>query len=385
MTIKELMNAVNAKREEVKSLLDADKLEEAKAAKEELVQLTDKLSIAQSVEAEEEDAMRDTAKPVEAKRDAIHDFAEAARHRFVNMNNETTPADGGYTVPEDIQTRINKFREARFGLQSLVDTEPVSTMSGRRTYQTRAQHTGFTQVAEGGKISAKNGPQFTPISYNIKKYAGYLPVTNELLADSDANISNTLIEWLGEEDVATRNAIILAKVAQKTATPMTGLDDVKKAINVTLGQAFAATSAIVTNDDGFNWLDTLKTSANSNEYLLKPAQDQTNPIKYYLAVGARQVPVIVVPNAILASPDNASDNTKIDVPLIIGDLKEYCKIFDRALLSIMTSNVAAVGSGASAINAFEEDLTIFRGIERLDCVVKDASAIVNGTITLPKN
>ena len=385
MTIKELMNAINAKRDEVRSLLDADKIDEAKTAKDELQELKDKLSIAQSLEAEDEDAMRDTAKPVEAKHDAIHDFAEAARHRFVNMNNETTPADGGYTVPEDIQTRINQFREARFSLQSLVSVEPVTTMSGRRTYQSRAQHTGFSKVAEANKIGAKNGPQFTPISYTIEKYAGYLPVTNELLADSDANISNVLIEWLGEEDVATRNSIILAKVAQKTATPITGLDDIKKAINVTLGQAFAATTSIITNDDGFNYLDTLKVSANSNEYLLKPAQDQTQPIKCYLSVGARQVPVVVVPNAILASPDNASDNTKIDIPFIIGDLREYCRIYDRQQLSIMTSNVAAVGSGASAINAFEEDLTIFRGIERLDCVVKDASAIVNGVITLAKN
>lgn len=385
MKIKELMEAINAKKVELKGYLDADDIEKAKACKAELDTMQEKLSILLDMEEKEEDTVRNKEAAKPAEKNAIHEFAEAARHHFVNMNNEGTPADGGYTVPEDIMTQINKFREARFSLASLVDTEKVSTMSGRRTYQTRAQHTGFTQVAEGGKIGAKNGPQFTPISYAIKKYAGYLPVTNELLDDSDANITNVLIEWLGEEDVATRNAIVLAQIAQKTATPMTGLDDVKKAINVTLGQAFAATSAIVTNDDGFNWLDTLKVSANSNEYLLKPAQDQTNPIKYYLAVGARQVPVIVVPNGVLASQDNASDNTKIDAPLIIGDLKEYCKIFDRAQLSIMTSNVAAVGSGASAINAFEEDLTIFRGIERLDCVVKDASAIVNGAITLSKN
>jgi len=385
MGIKELMEAINAKKVELKGYLDADDIEKAKACKAELDTMQEKLNLLLDMEEKEEDIARNKEGARSTKKNAIHEFAEAARHHFVNMNNEGTPADGGYTVPEDIMTQINKFREARFSLASLVDTETVSTMSGRRTYQTRAQHTGFTQVAEGGKIGAKNGPQFTPISYTIKKYAGYLPVTNELLDDSDANITNVLIEWLGEEDVATRNAIVLAQIAQKTATPMTDLDDVKKAINVTLGQAFAATSAIVTNDDGFNWLDTLKVSANSNEYLLKPAQDQTNPIKYYLAVGARQVPVIVVPNSVLASQDNASDNTKIDTPLIIGDLKEYCKIFDRAQLSIMTSNVAAVGSGASAINAFEEDLTIFRGIERLDCVVKDASAIVNGAITLSKN
>ena len=28
--------------------------------------------------------------------------------------NEGTQADGGYTVPNDIQTRINKYKEAKF-------------------------------------------------------------------------------------------------------------------------------------------------------------------------------------------------------------------------------------------------------------------------------
>ena len=55
----------------------------------------------------------------------------------------------------------------------------------------------------------------------------------------------------------------------------------------------------------------------------------------------------------------------------------FCKL-DRAKLNIMTSNVAAVGT----LNAFEQDLTLFRGIERFDCKVKDSDAFVNGTITV---
>lgn len=35
---------------------------------------------------------------------------------------------------------------------------------------------------------------------------------------------------------------------------MKDLDDIKKALNITLGQAFKHTSAIVTNDDGYSGL-----------------------------------------------------------------------------------------------------------------------------------
>lgn len=378
--LRELLAEINGLKNQVVNLTSEGKIEEAKEAKKDLQAKQEEFDLLKDVMDPNGDGSVETvAKPVEAKKDAIHEFAQAARRGFRNMNNEGTAADGGYTVPEDIQTRINKFREANFGLQSLVSTESVSTMSGRRTYQTKAQHTGFSLVAEAGKIGAKTGPTFTPVNYTIKKYAGYLPVTNELLEDSDANISNVLIEWLGEEDVATRNSIILTKIAAKAQTDLTPgendgpIDKIKKAFNVTLGQAYAATAAIVTNDDGLNYLDTLRDQ--NGRYLLQPDINPDNPFSMTLAIGARKVPVVVIPNVVLATASNK-------VPFIVGDLKEYVKIFDRKQLTISVSDVAAVGTGAAAINAFEEDLTIFRGIERLDAVVVDADAIVNGFITV---
>ena len=368
--LRDLLDQINEKKAQVKSLALENKIEEAETAKNELQALQAKFDLLKDVE-DETPVVADDVKPVAT--DAIHEFAEAARHRFMNYNTEGTPADGGYTVPEDIQTRINRFREAEFSLQSLVSTEPVNTMAGARTYLTKAQHTGFSSVAEAAAIGKKDGPQFQRVEYSITKYAGYLPVTNELLADSDAAISNLLIEWLGKEDVATRNKLILAAVAEKTATAITGLDDIKNAINVTLGQAYAGGVAIVTNDDGLQYLDTLKDE--NKRYLLSPDINPDSPFSMTLAVGARRIPVVVVPNAILATASNK-------IPFIVGDLKEYVRIFDRQQLSIMTSNVAAIGSGAGALNAFEQDLTLFRGITRLDAEVVDEDAIVYGLLAV---
>lgn len=379
--LRELLDKINRKKIEVQNFVTAGKLDEAQAAKDELNELQKEFDILKDVLDPDGDGNlgegNGSADPVD--NDAIHEFANAARNRFQNMNREggQTGIDGGYTVPEDIQTRINRWREAEFSLQSLVSTENVTTLSGARTYLKRASHTGFSSVAEAGKIGAKSGPQFERITYTITKYAGYLPVTNELLADSDAAIANLLIEWLGKEDVATRNALVLAAIAQKTAAKLTGLDDVKKAINVTLGQIYVGNVTIVTNDDGLNYLDTLKDE--NGRYLLQPDINPANPFNMTLAVGARRIPVVVVPNAILATTE-ASGNTPAKMPFIIGDLREYARIYDRQQLSIMTSNVANVGSGNDALNAFEEDLTLFRGTMRLDCEVLDAGAIVNGYI-----
>mgnify|MGYP003317359979 CR=1 FL=1 len=57
---------------------------------------------------------------------------------------------------------------------------------------------------------------------------------------------------------------------------------------------------------------------------------------------------------------------------------EFLKEFDRQQLSILQSTTAAV----TGFNAFEEDMTLFRGILRADFVVKDTKALVRGVITV---
>ena len=298
------------------------------------------------------------------KANSEKEFADAARRGFkVNKNmNEGTDAEGGYTVPKDIQTRINTYRESKFSLLSLVRVEKVKTKSGSRTFKKRSQQTGFTKVGEGAKIGAKNTPQFERISYEIDKYGGYFPVTNELLKDSDANITQTLIEWIGDESRVTANKLIIESVktlSAKVIDKATPIDSIKQILNVDLGQAFKATSAIVTNDNGLQYLDTLKDA--DGKYLLQP--NPANPMELRLCAGATTVPVKVIPNA-----DLPNDTTKI--PFVIGDLYEAIVYWDRELLSIRASDVAVAGE----LNAFEEDLTLYRALEREDVTTRDNQA-----------
>lgn len=390
--LRALLDKINAQKQSVIDLANAGKIDEAKTAKEKLKTMQDEFDVLKDIMDPENPELNggdpepdDPENPEDKggihlvninKNKAVHEFADAARHYFKNAkaNTEGSKADGGYTVPEDIQTEINRYKEEHFSLQSLVDTETVTTNTGRRTYQSRASHTGFAQVSEGAKIANVAGPTFEVLDYSIKKYAGWLPVTSELLADSDANITNTLIQWLGEEDIATRNRLILAIMQAKTAKELKSLDGIKKEITVTLGSAFSATSKIVTNDDGLNWLDTLKDD--NGRYLLKPNADQTSPLKFQLAVGATNIPIVVVPNSILAS--DTAIAKKRGIPIYCGDLHEGIKVFDRQQISILASNVASV----TGFNAYENDMTLFRGTLRLDVKQKDEKAFVNGKITV---
>lgn len=374
--LRELLDKINAKKTEVKNLVSENKIDEAKAAKEELINLQAKFDVLYDLEEEKEEEMKNKIEDGDAKEitnkpnDQIKEFANAARQGFKIQNTMSTgiDVDGGYVIPQDIQTKINKYKEAKKSLKNLVDVEKVTVQKGQRTFKKRAQQTGFTKVGEGGKIGAKNTPQFERLSFEIEKYAGYFPVTNELLKDSDQAIVNTLVEWIGDESRVTANKLILAEInAEFTPVELSGLDDIKKALNVTLGQAFKPTSKIVTNDDGLQYLDTLKDA--DGKYLLQP--NPQDPMQLRLCAGATTIPVEVFPNTDMPTVENK-------IPFIIGDFKEAVKFFDRELTTIKQSDVAVIGD----LNAFEEDLTLFRAIEREDVVVKDDMALVNGYIVI---
>lgn len=368
----ELLDQINNQKNLVESLVNEGRLEEAKAAKDALKEMQDKFDILKDVVDPDGNGivpvpMSAIPVPPDEPKDSVSEFANAARRGFRNATmTEGTDADGGYTVPEDIQTRINEYRDARFSLISLVDVENVNTDSGARTFKKRAQQTGFTKVGEAAKITKTSSPQFERITYKIEKYAGYFPCSNELLADSDANITGVITSWIGDESRVTRNNLIIEALKTKEVTAIAGLDDIKKALNVTLGQAFKPTSRIITNDDGLQWLDTLKDS--DGDYVLQPHPQ--DPMQMRLCAGATIVPLVVVPNNILPS-DTATAKTR-KIPFFIGDLQEAVKFWDRNQTTIMVSNTAAIGT----INAFESDLTIFRAIEREDVTIKDDDAYV---------
>lgn len=422
----ELLDSINKQKALVRSMVDEGKLDEAEAAKKELVNLQKKFDLLKDMEETipanpvpfNYGGTPESA-PKNPEADAEHEFANAARNRFavntVTPMSEGTPADGGYTVPEDIQTRIEHFKEANFSMRRLVTVEPVKTNKGARTYQTKTQATGFQKVLENGAVQQTAGPQFTRVTYNIEDYAGYIPVTNDLLADSDANITNEIVTWIGKNSLATDNNEVIAILKSKPAVEMTGLADLKKAINVTLGQAYRRNVVIVTNDDGLNYLDTLEDA--NHRPLLNP--NPTEPQRIQLRVGATVVQVEIVPNEVMPSeavfsatsdeavvdgktyytrsgsgtdespyvytvvddPKTASiasyyEVTNYKLPFIPGDLKEAVRIYDRKRTTILSSNVASV----EGYNAFEQRGTLFRAEVRADYKPVDTAAWVNGYI-----
>ena len=279
---------------------------------------------------------------------------------------ESVDADGGYTVPEDIQTTINHWPEIVYSFLDDISVENVSTNKGARTYQKKADTEAFIDLDENGAITKKiTAPQFERITYAIQDRAGFMPVSNDLIHDSDANITAIVTQWLARANIATANEKILAIIKAKDQVALDGINGIKHVVNVTLGQAYKSGIKIITNDDGLNYLDTLVDA--NGRHMLNP--DPTDSAKLALRCGTVVVPVKVVPNKAMPS-----DGTKI--PFIIGDLKAGIRKYNRQSMSLKASDVAVIGD----FNAFAMNMTLIRAILRDDYKALDNDAYVYGYI-----
>ncbi|MGE6513366.1 phage major capsid protein [Lysinibacillus sphaericus] len=358
----ELLEAIENKKAEAKTFLNEGKVNEAKALRDEALELQNKFDIAKDLYEEEKEEIINKVIVTPKDNEENQNFVNAVRTKFQNAMSEGSLVDGGYAVPQDIQTKINELRESKDALQNYITVEPVSTLSGSRNFKTRSQQTGFAEIDENGVITDGTTPKFTNLPYSVKKYAGLFKVTNELLQDSDEAIEKTLVDWIGNDSRVTRNNLILAALGTKAKTAIASVDDVKHAFNVQLDPSFHSSAILLTNQDGFNWLDTKK--ADDGTYLLQPSV--SSPTSKKLGV----MDVVMVSNKNL--PNDTTTGTK--APIIIGDLKEAVVMFDRQQLSIKASDTAG--------DAFNTDNTYFRAIEREEVKVRDAEAFVYGQVTI---
>ena len=290
-------------------------------------------------------------------------FIKAFRNRFgsyelnKSLMSEGSAANGGYTVPQDIQTKINAYKTDRFSFENYITKVNVKTNTGSRTYRKKNQSAPFSVVQEGAAIPLVGNPQYEVVGYEI----------NFALCRED-----------------TINDQVLDILTDKAETALGGsLANVRTALITTLGGAYTPTSKIYTNDDGYAYLCNLQDSNNRDYFFYDPRTGGTPAI----SLGGRVIPVIQVPNSVLASTPAANNKTKM--PFIMGDLKEAVHLFDRQQMSIKASDSATISYTQTVedeeetvnVSAFQNDMTFLRAYLRADFVQVDASSWLNCTIT----
>ena len=384
--LRELLQALETEKAKVRSLLAEDKVLEAEKAMEEVRSLQKQVALQQELEALEETDLRD-ATPVNMANQTAAQLEEEYKRIFLkglrrqritaddhsiieeykNVMHEggvTTDPDGdtGIIVPEDVQTRINKLMRTLNDLSRHIRIEKVNTLSGSRVLEKDEDMVPFAVVDEYGEIEEIDNPKFTPVSYQLIKRAGFLPLTNELLKDTDQNILAYVTNWIAKKHVVTKNSLIISILNSLSKKGLKDIKAIKKVLNVDLDPAISLSSTIITNQDGFHWLD--EQDDENGRPLLQ--EDITRPGKKLF----KGRPIVVVSNRTLPSTGTST----VKAPFIVGNFKELMVLFTRGVYELASTNIGG--------DAWRRDSTELRTIVRDDCVKWDTEAAVFGQLTI---
>lgn len=267
--------------------------------------------------------------------------------------------DASLIVPQDIQTNINAIMRELNDLTQYVRQEQTRTLSGRRVLEADEDMVPMAQVDEYGEIQEMDNPKFVPVEYTLRKRAGFLPLTSELLADTDQNILAYVENWIARKVVVTRNVLIRNVLATLDKVPVSGINDLKRILNVDLDPAISTSAIILTNQDGFHFLDTQED--NDGRPLLQP--DPTNATQRLF----KGRPIVVLSNRHFPTVDNKA-------PMVVGNLRQLVVHFWRGMFELASTREGG--------EAWRRDSTELRVITRDDVVLWDEGAAVYGEITL---
>lgn len=392
--LREKLAAINAKKAEVKQLVDDNEIEKAEAAKAELDKMQRAFNLLLSMEDEEGKNAQAQAqagvmkepeggekKPLtfdRLSRAVVNALGAAVGRRKMSDEDrqiikdamtEGSEEDGGLTVPKDIQTKIKELRRSDDNLEQYVNVETVKTMSGSRVIEKEADTTPWDEIDENGDFNETQTPQFANIAYKITKKGGKMLASLELLSDTAENIMSYLTKWIAKKTRATRNAKIISCMETITAgheVAISDLDDLKDIFNTMLDPSIAVSSGVWTNQDGYNWLDKLKDG--EGRYILQPdPADKTKDLLF------GRYPVHKLSNKALKTAVDGGQSTNT-YPIYCGDLKEAVTLFDREYMTVESSKEAGT--------AWDKDQLAIKVRDRFDVQPVDKSAIIKGKVTV---
>lgn len=273
------------------------------------------------LEEEEEKKKKEEAKRSMAKmnknqetNEEILGFEEYMKSKGAKRDNVTSD-DVGVTIPEDIKYIPEKEVNTVQDLSQLVQKTSVNAPSGKYPILKRA-NAKFNTVEELEKNPALARPEFNMINWEVATYRGAIPISQEALDDSVANLTSIVSENINEQKINTLNEKIGGVLKQFNPTTVSDVDDLKEIVNVKLDPGYDR--QIICTQSFYQKLDTLKDE--NGRYLLQDS------------IVATAGNTVLGMNVTVVRDDLLGENG--DALAFIGDVKRAVLFADRTDVSV---------------------------------------------------
>lgn len=368
--IDELKAAYETAKQEAQAFLDSKKTEEAKAKMQEVKDLKTQIELQEALDQEEAEQVQnkinekegftemkpvDTANSAKAVRAMIK--SKLGKPLTETENALLVPATGngedgaGYLLPQDVRTLIiEKIRQYK-SMRDVIGYLPTTALSGSFTVEDFETLTELIDFTDGTDGTEPTDIKFNAVKFALKEKGAILKLSNTLLQMTDNDLVSYVARVFAKKAVITENKMaVTALETGKTKKDLADWKALKASINVDLDEGVKYGLSVVTNQDGFNVLDSALDE--NGRPVLQP--DPTSPTRK-LFMG---YPVHVFSNSMLPT-----DSVGNKAPVIYGNLEEAAAFVDNGSYSFDTSAHAG----------FTSNTTVARVIEHVDVVQIDKS------------
>lgn len=362
----EMRNKLEKLKNEAQVLLDNNKLEEAKAKMKEVKSQKEAIKIQEALDAEEKEMLKAASENKETglsksknkeNANAIRAMIKKVTGRSLTeaenallLPSTSNPNGESYILPEDVSTLIHQKIRQYKSMRDVIGYIPASALTGSFPIENFETVTELIDFNDGEDGTGSNDIKFTNVKYSLTEKAAFIKLSNTLLSLTDNALINYIVETFSKKAVVTENKMAIKIMKEnKTAKSLKSFRDLKASINKDLDPGVLFGTVIVTNQDGFDWLDEQEDKMGRPILQPNPTDPTANTFKGYS--------VIQFSNSLLPSEANKA-------PFFYGNLQEAIKFVDlNGQVSFATSSEAG----------FMSNTTIARLIEFIDVVKVDSS------------
>lgn len=239
--------------------------------------------------------------------------------QYVRTHGETRDGlktDGAQAVlPQEVVTPIFEGANAKQNLAEMATVKNVSTGSGKYPISI-SDPTKFLATKEELATIPDVDVSVNDVPFEAKSFAGKIFLSNELIDDSAIDIKAEVQAQLQQLVLNTDNHNVISLLQTLTSENAADIDGLKRIKNTEIDPAVLGSvgSVVITNQDGYNYLDTLKDS--QGRYLL------TEDVTAQSGKALFGLPVVVASNVVL--PDVSGQ-----FPVFIGNLPQTIAVFRR--------------------------------------------------------
>lgn len=245
-----------------------------------------------------------------------------------------TPAKGGYLAPKEFVAGVERLANEDARLKNYVHVYATTYRKGQYPIRDEVA-TGLTKRSELNTMTGKD-INFDAVEFDIENWYDFIPVANELIEDANVDILELVKEAFAEDLVLTENREILTAMdsaAGGTAKEIADYTEIAAALNKDIKVAARKNAVIVTNQNGWAYLDALEDG--EKHPLLVPDIKEPGVKRF------KGAEVVVLDNATLANgTTTVKGDTVATIPFYVGDLKKAVLFADRQGFIVKMSSEA---------------------------------------------